>query len=174
MVADDYNFDVNEPKKYYQEQLTIGICIWRPESTKRANADSRDIFKNAEFWLSKGLLIQSNQGNTGGGDSDHVALDYYLSGVKIDPTHFGCIYNVGCCHFFTKKFSNALKWFDLAIRADRGSLDAHYGRAAACLKLGCYTEALKSVALIDRAEWSGHFDAESELCSESRCGYRWH
>jgi hypothetical protein len=28
---------------------------------------------------------------------DTIALDYYLSGVKIDPAHLGCVYNLGCC-----------------------------------------------------------------------------
>lgn len=78
-----------------------------------------------------------------------MALDYYISGVKIDPSHFGCIYNVGCCHFFTKKYMNALKWFDLAIKVDSSSLDSHFGRAASCLKLGKYKEALDSMNIID-------------------------
>jgi hypothetical protein len=33
-------------------------------------------------------------------DSNNIALDYYLSGVKIDPRHFGCVYNVACSYYF--------------------------------------------------------------------------
>jgi len=48
-----------------------------------------------------------------------VARDYYMSGVKIDQSHFGCIYNIGCCHFFVGEYANAKKWFSLAIKVRR-------------------------------------------------------
>lgn len=47
-----------------------------------------------------------------------MALDYYLSGVKIDPSHIGCIYNIGCCQYFIQKYANAEKWFSLALKVD--------------------------------------------------------
>lgn len=85
-------------------------------------------------------MIQSNA--TNGADSDNVALDYYISGVKIDPSHFGCVYNLGCCHFFNGKYQNARKWFLLAINCNKSSLDSHFNVTCACLKLGLYQEAL--------------------------------
>lgn len=47
-----------------------------------------------------------------------VAMDYYLSGVKIDPGHLGCIHNVGCCQYSVGKYLNAEKWFNLAIKVE--------------------------------------------------------
>lgn len=85
---------------------------------------TENIFKNATFWFQKGYLIQTNSakdskgGKDGKDNVDAVALDYYLSGVKIDPYHLGCVYNVGCCYYFTQKFTNAEKWFNLAIKVD--------------------------------------------------------
>jgi tetratricopeptide (TPR) repeat protein len=92
-------------------------------------------------------MIQNN--GTNGSDSDNVALDYYISGVKIDPSHFGCIYNVGCCHFFIGKYKNARKWFSLAIKSNPSSLDSHFNITCACLKLGLFEEALTYVSNID-------------------------
>lgn len=61
----------------------------------KGNNSEKNIFKCANFWLSKGVLIQ-----TKGQENHHEALDYYLSGVKIDPRHYGCVYNVACSYFF--------------------------------------------------------------------------
>lgn len=76
-------------------------------------------------------------------DADHVALDYYLSGVKIDPMNLPCIYNVGACYFYIGKYKNARKWFDFAVKAahdqkDSCLLDSYFGLAASCLKLGLF------------------------------------
>ena len=81
-----------------------------------------------------------------------MALDYYLSGVKIDQTHYGCIYNAGCCHFFTGKFQNARKWFDLTTKVRPRTQDGYYCKALACLRLGLYEEALESILQIDQPE----------------------
>ena len=81
-----------------------------------------------------------------------MALDYYLSGVKIDSTHYGCIFNAGCCHFFTGKFQNARKWFELATWVNPRRPDGYYGLALSCLKLGLYEEALSSIVQIDNHE----------------------
>ena len=78
--------------------------------------------------------------------------------MKIDPGHFGCIYNVGCCHFFTGKYVNARKWFDLAIKNDNQSLDSYFCKTAACLKLGLYQEALDAISMIDHEDWEGKYD----------------
>ena len=83
-----------------------------------------------------------------------MALDYYLSGVKIDPEHYGCIYNTGCCHFLTGKYMNARKWFNLCIKVNPQCPDGYFGKAMACLKLGIqgetshYLEALNAIEKI--------------------------
>lgn len=57
-----------------------------------------------EYWLSKGYKIQtgddSNENMGKNGDkgkvidmSDH-ALDYYYQGIRIQPRHFGCCFNI--------------------------------------------------------------------------------
>ena len=115
-----------------------------------------DIFKSAEFWLSKGFGIQSRAHQSGNrktaSEADNVALDYYLSGVKIEPSHYGCVYNAGCCHFFTGKFQNARKWFHLTTQVNPMCPDGYYCKALACLRLGLYEEALESVVKIDIKE----------------------
>jgi len=72
-----------------------------------------------------------------------------LSGVKINPGHFGCVYNVGCSYYFEKKFLNALKWFEMAIQIDSKNQDCYYGKAAACLKLGRFKDALAAIEKVD-------------------------
>jgi tetratricopeptide (TPR) repeat protein len=119
----------------------------------------KNIFKCAEFWLSKGYLVQSaaashknkpESAKSGGAvDANNVALDYYLSGVKIDNRHFGCIYNAACSYYFEKKFVNANKWFSYAVRVDPTSEDAKFGNAVTCLKLGFYQEALRLIKILD-------------------------
>lgn len=76
-------------------------------------------------------------------DADHVALDYYLSGVKIDASNLPCIYNVGACYFYIGKYHNSRKWFDFAVKAaiDQSHpclLDSYFGLSASCMKLGLY------------------------------------
>lgn len=100
--------------------------------------------------MNKGVMIQSKKQpaadfNSQNKDSNNIALDYYLSGVKINPFHFGCIYNAGCSYYFEGKFGNSLKWFDLAVQVDPYSLDAHFGLATVSLKLGKFQEALQAI-----------------------------
>ena len=77
-------------------------------------------FKDATFWFNKGYTIQKQRYRktiTSPKDNvDLVALDYYKSGVKLDPYHFGCVFNLGCCLYFTGQYANANKWFTMAIR----------------------------------------------------------
>lgn len=71
--------------------------------------------------------------------------------MKIDPQHYGCIYNAGCCYFFTGKYLNARKWFNLCTKVNPTCPDGYYGKAVSCLKLGIqdsvnyYEEAIKAV-----------------------------
>ena len=111
------------------------------------NKSSKDIFKDAQFWFAKGhILLTLGSLKSQDEESEEVkienkesvALDYYLSGVKIEPTHLGCIHNVGCCHFFLGNFANAEKWFNLAIQVDPQHKDSYIGKTVSCLKLGLY------------------------------------
>lgn len=153
---DEYNFEINETSSHFEDGTEIILKILKPVKT----AIVKDIFKNADFWMSKGVLIQTKKshGNSLQGndkDSNNVALDYYLSGVKIDPYHFGCVYNVGCSYYFDKKYLNALKWFELAIKIDANCQDSFFCKAATCLKLGLYEQAISAIKTIDdQTKWT--------------------
>ena len=110
----------------------------------------KDVFECADFWLLKGQAIHAKlaSGKTfhiTGQDTNIVALDYYLSGVKTDPKHFGCVYNVACSFFMESKFLNALKWFKLALKLKVDSGDSMFGKAITCLKLGKLNDALQTI-----------------------------
>ena len=78
-----------------------------------------------------------------------------MSGLKINPAHLGCIYNVGCCHYFTGKYANAEKWFSLAIKADPTHLDSYIGKTVSCIKLGRYEDAIETIVVVYRwQEWT--------------------
>ena len=67
----------------------------------------------------------------------------------------GCIYNTACCHYFTKKYANAEKWFSLAIKADPTYIDSYIGRVVSCLKLGKYEDANETVSVVHKfEEWT--------------------
>lgn len=86
VTPEDYNFEVQEPSQYYQKELFVKLPLQQP-SPQKSNTEL-DIFESAEFWLSKGYVIQNRAHQAGnhknGNEADNVALDYYLSGVKID------------------------------------------------------------------------------------------
>ena len=69
-------------------------------------------------------------------DTNEAALDHYLSGVKINPSHFECVYNLACSFFTENKYNNAFKWFNHAILINSTSADSYFGKALTCLKLG--------------------------------------
>jgi hypothetical protein len=50
---DDYNFELPETGEYFLEELRITLKILKPAKT----AIEENIFKCADFWLSKGVLI---------------------------------------------------------------------------------------------------------------------
>jgi len=109
---------------------------------------TRDAFESAEFWLLKGQAIHTKIQSDKpfmltAQDTNMVALDFYLSGVKSDPKHYGCVYNVACSYFMESKFVNALKWFDLALRLRPNDGDSLLGKAIVLLKLGKHDEAIK-------------------------------
>jgi tetratricopeptide (TPR) repeat protein len=86
----------------------------------------------------KGLEILSQKKN---------ALDYFLSGVKIDPQHYGCAYNCAYSYFVDLKYRNALKWFDLALKLKQTD-EALYGKAIVSFKLDLVKESQQAVSLI--------------------------
>ena len=144
VTREELNFEEEEPEDYFNNQLDTRLEFHLP--VVKVVSKDNNIFKNADFWLSKGYHIL-NKGTEQ--DSVSVALDYFLSGVKIEPDHYDCIYNVGCCQFVANKFKNAKKWFDLAIKMDKTNPDAYYNKAVACIRLGLYPEAEKAIATID-------------------------
>ena len=68
-------------------------------------------------------------------------MDYYFAGVKIDPRHYGCVYNIACTYFGEKKYANANMWFSRALKIDT-TADALFGKSITALKLGLQEEAL--------------------------------
>ena len=69
--------------------------------------------------------------------------------------HLGCIHNVGCCQYYTGKYANSEKWFNLAIRVAPGHQDSYIGSCMSSLKLGNFEEALATItALNSHAEWT--------------------
>ncbi len=93
-------------------------------------------------------------------------MDYYLSGVKIDPKHFGCVYNVACSYYFEEKYINSLKWFELAMKIDPKSQDCYFGKTACCLKLGKFEQALNAIDELDnQVLWT------SEIYKKEQCTF---
>lgn len=115
MPPDDYNFEIAETKPHFLPEIKVTIKLFKFINPKI----EKNIFKCADFWLSKGYLIQtSKQGGQKQADANNVALDYYLSGVKINPESFPCVYNVACSYYMEQKYLSAKKWFDLAAKID--------------------------------------------------------
>jgi hypothetical protein len=52
---DDFNFELPEPDQYYQTELNVTLKIYQQPAKK--SVEEGNIFKNAEFWCSKGCLI---------------------------------------------------------------------------------------------------------------------
>lgn len=71
-----------------------------------------------------------------GKDLDSMAIDYYISGLKVDPEHFKCAYNIGFSFFMLQKFKNAVRWFDYALLCRPNSQECQFGRAVCFLRLG--------------------------------------
>ena len=66
MTPEDYNFEVSEPQEFFQKELYYKMSLYEPLNTSKDNNMMEiDIFKSAEFWLSKGHGIQSRAQATG-------------------------------------------------------------------------------------------------------------
>lgn len=90
-----------------------------------------DIFKDAKYIYYKGYTNQTKDKKL------TIAIDYYLSGVKIDPSHYGCAYNAAYCYYTVKQFVNAEKWFGLASKLHHDTAhDSLIGQALSCLRIG--------------------------------------
>ena len=103
---------------------------------------------------------------------DFVALDYYLSGIKLETNHYGCIMNIGRCYFHTSRYRNAAKWFDLGIKCDPRCPDAYYCLAASKLKLGDYEGARLTIRKIDVMGATHDADPLASCRRQSRASMR--
>ena len=52
-----------------------------------------------------------------------VSLDYYFSAVKINPSHFSSVYNIGYCYYISGKYANSEKWFEFANKIEPSNQD---------------------------------------------------
>jgi hypothetical protein len=52
---DDYNFEIPETQPFYNPEIQVTVKLFKCINPKI----DKDIFKCADFWLSKGYLIQS-------------------------------------------------------------------------------------------------------------------
>ena len=132
VLPDEFNFEAAEVQSYFLPEISASLRLFEGKPTSE-----KDIFKSSDFWLCKGYLIQTGQeSGKKGVDRNNDALEYYLSGVKINPRSFGCVYNAACCYYMEGQYCNALKWFNLALRLQPGNADSVYGKTVTCLKLG--------------------------------------
>ena len=83
----------------------------------------------------------------------NVAIDYYLSGIKLEPSHYGCAYNIGYCYYMTNKFASAEKWFSLAVKLQYPTRhDSLLNQTMAQIKLGEYHRAYQTICSIDKEQ----------------------
>ena len=54
---DDFNFELPENDEVFMEETSIVLKILKPAKTKIV----KDIFENADFWMSKGVLLQTKR-----------------------------------------------------------------------------------------------------------------
>lgn len=71
------------------------------------------------------------------------ALDYYFSGLRKDPNHFGCCYNLGVTFLEKKMHLNAQRWFQFAKQIDPSKKESYLGEAICAMKLGNIAECYK-------------------------------
>ena len=57
MKPDEYNFELQETGEYFLDELRITLKILKPAKT----TIEENIFKCADFWLSKGVLLQTKK-----------------------------------------------------------------------------------------------------------------
>lgn len=74
-----------------------------------------------------------------------VALDYYLQGVRCNPHHFPCVFNLACVYSSLDKHANARKWFNLALKINTNSIDSYYGSALSSFKMKNFLDAFNTL-----------------------------
>lgn len=116
------------------EKCKLVVQQIEPENKKILH----EAFQDAEFWFGKGYSMQKE-------DGVEVALDYYLQGIRCNPNHYPCVFNLACVYSQLDKHANARKWFNLAIKIAPTSLDAYYGSALSSFKMRCFMEAFTTL-----------------------------
>ncbi|CDW89030.1 tpr domain containing protein [Stylonychia lemnae] len=115
------------------------FCNLLMEQIQPDNKKTRQqVFQDAEFWLTKGFLMQRSEGT-------EVALDYYKHGIRVNPWNFPCVYNLACVYSHLNQNNNARKWFNLAIKIAPNEADSYFGSAISSFKLRDYKSALQTL-----------------------------
>lgn len=122
-----------DPKQL--ENCKLSVMQIEPENKKMK---FQNVFQDAEFWFGKGYAMQKI-------DGVEVALDYYIKGIRCNPSHFACVFNLACVYSILDRHCNALKWFNLAIKISPNSADSYYGSALSSFKLKNFFEAFTTL-----------------------------
>jgi len=72
-------------------------------------------------------------------------LDYYYQGIRIDPRHPGCCFNIATIFLSKGKHKNAQKWFQMAVKLNKESKEAYLGLAISSLKLGQHEYCIQQI-----------------------------
>ncbi len=64
-----------------------------------------------------------------------------MHGIRANPKHYACTYNVACAYHKLNKHNNAIKWFSHACKLQNDNSDPYYGKALSFFKLSKYQEA---------------------------------
>ena len=94
---------------------------------------SIEVFKDAEYWLGRG-----HQVSAGTTTELQLSIDYYLHGIRANPRHVACVYNVACAFYALGKFHNSLKWFSHAIKLQNTNKDSYFNKALSHFRLAEY------------------------------------
>lgn len=103
----DVELILNEPETYCYPFLTTELQL--------IHAKRVTTFNNGPYWLFKGVSLAKVSSDN---NKYAIALDYFLSGARNDPTFYPCNYNLAVCYFNDQKFANALRWFKRAFEID--------------------------------------------------------
>jgi tetratricopeptide (TPR) repeat protein len=98
-----------------------------------------------------------------------VAQDYYLQGIRCNPNHFPCVYNVACVYSRLDKQCNARKWFNHAIKINPNILDSYYGSALSSFKLKNFQEAFNTLKSIPANAETQSVKQEELIYFRSQC-----
>ena len=146
-------------------QVNVILDLQYPDLSQ----EPENMFESAEYWLSKGLQAQTYQSPlqviqaTQMDPSERKrpnqafkthkqeleacdqALDFYFQGLRLDPFHFGCCFNVGVTYLQKGMNLNAQKWFAFARMIDIDRKEPYLGEAISSFKVGQILRCLQSV-----------------------------